>query len=92
MPAQKLPPEAKKDKNLQTRVDIEYYGAVVALSEALGYAHVADFLRDLVDDALANAQAKIAKRQEELRKSHEDEAAHIEELAAKAVAPSLRRR
>lgn len=91
MPAQKLPPEVKKEKNLQTRVDVEYYGRVLALSEALGYPHVADFLRDLVDEALENAHQKIAKRQEELRKSHEVKAARVAELAAKAVAPSQRR-
>lgn len=89
MPAQKLPPEVKKEKNLQTRVDVEYYGRVLALSEALGYRRVADFVRDLVDQALADAEKKIADRQDELRKLHEEKAAHIEELA-KAVAPKRR--
>lgn len=91
MPAPKLPPEAKKDQKLQVSVDITTYGRFVALAEALGHEHVADFLRALVDDALANAKAKIEKRQEELSQSRAKEQRTFEELAAKALAdPSLR--
>ena len=74
MPARRLPPGEKKDVNLQTRVDLDYYGDVKELSEALGYKKVAHFLRALTDNALKNSDEMIADRQREL----EEEAREVE--------------
>ncbi|WP_418005005.1 hypothetical protein ACNO8X_08985 [Mycobacterium sp. PDNC021] len=57
MAEEKAPAEERK--NLQVRVAPEYALRVAALARALGHASVADFIKKLLDDALANAQTSI---------------------------------
>jgi hypothetical protein len=89
MPAAKSP-EDKRDKNLQIRVDSDTHGRVVALSQAMGYARVADFIRDLIDDALADAQTKIDQLKASVDQQAADKKRHLDELAAVAAATPTR--
>jgi len=57
MAEEKAPAEERK--NLQVRVAPDYALRVAALARALGHASVADFIKKLLDDALANAQTSI---------------------------------
>lgn len=82
MPAPKLSPEVKKDQKLQFNVDTVTLRRLTALSEALEYPNLSEFLRSLVDQALAERKSRIKKRIDQIDEDRESKLRKLAQLEA----------
>ncbi|WP_283634410.1 ribbon-helix-helix protein, CopG family [Mycolicibacterium poriferae] len=48
-------------KNVQVRVDLDYYNRIAALAEACGHANVPELIRELLDEALKESDERISE-------------------------------
>jgi Arc/MetJ-type ribon-helix-helix transcriptional regulator len=82
MPAPKLPAEEKKDQKLQFNVDAVTLRRLTALSEALEYPNLSEFLRSLVEKALADRKTRIQERIDQIEEDHENKLRKLAQLQA----------
>lgn len=82
MPAPKLPAEEKKDQKVQFNVDAVTLRRLTSLAEALEYPSLSEFLRSLVDQALADRKTRIQNRINQIEEDHENKLRKLAKLQA----------
>lgn len=76
-------------KNIQVRVDTAKWDRVSALAKAMGHEHVSEFVEELIDQALDDAQNRINQLKARVQQQNADrlkaQIAALDALAAAAA-------